>query len=584
MKNRSKRSWNLALSVLLVGSNVSAQPKAPQQTPVAPAQTTVGTPKPDDTVDPKKEEARGHFEKAITLFEDGAWDAALAEFLKAREIYPTRGGTKDAAICLQKLHRFDESLDMYEALEREFPNLSADDRKLADHAIAELKTFVGTIDVRGEADAQIAIDQRVRGTVPSPPLRVSAGTHFVRVYKSGFSPFEMRVEVAGSQAVVVNAKISQLLQSGRLRVSESSDKSDDVVVDGSVVGKTPWEGSLAPGRHLVLLRGEGDQGTPPAEVKVVQDQVTPIVLIAETLDASVRIEPSPAGATVAVDGVSVGNGLWEGRLRSGPHAIEIGADGFLTQTKHVSLASGDHQTISVTLERDPSSETFRAANPPKIVFSVDGALAVAMTGVTDSGLGLGPLARVHVGYEAGWGLGVGLSGGYFSAAQSLSSRSFELSPTGFTPYGHTLDESTSLRGALIGIDGSFHRGKTTTLTARIGAGMLIGNAKDTRTGTLPVVNPQAPAGTYAANAVTSESAISAYVAPEIRVGYRVADHVEIDIGAALFIIQSISRPKWDTSGSPINSTADGQVTMPNDPLTKSTLVVVSPSIGARFDF
>jgi PEGA domain len=584
MTNRSRRFWNLALPCLLVCSNASAQPKQPP--PPAPRPTSPA-PKADDAIDPKKEEARAHFEKAITLFEDGAWDAALAEFLKGREIFPTRGGTKDAAICLQKLHRFDESLDMYEALEKEFPNLSADDRALADHAIADLRGLVGTIDVRAIAGAQVTIDQRVRGTVPLSPIRVSTGTRFVRVYKSGFAPFEARVEVVGGQVIVVNAKISELVQSGRLRVSEAAGEIADVVIDGTVVGKTPWEGALAPGRHIVLLRGDTEDGTPPAEVKVVQDQVTPVVLVSEKLDASVRVEPTPSGANVAIDGVNVGNGLWEGRLRSGTHAIEIGADGFLTQTRQVTLTSGDRQVVSATLERDPNSAVFRAANPPRIVFSVDGALAVAMTGVADSGLGLGPLARVHIGYEAGWGLGVALSGGYFSAAQSVSSRSFHLSPTGFNAYDHTLDESTSLRGALLGIDGSFHRGKTTTLTGRIGVGMLIGGAKDTRSGTLPVVNPTPPAGsapTYAASATTSQSAISAYVAPEIRVGYRVAEHVEIDIGAALFIIQSISRPKWDTSGSPITSTADGQVTMPSDPLTKSTLVVISPSVGARFDF
>src|SRR5262249_42954142 len=125
----------------------------------------------------KKEEARGHFEKGVMLLDEESWEAALAEFLRARELVPTRASTKNAAICLIKVRRYDEALEMFEAL-LAFPNITADDRAMADRAIKDLsKTKVGAIELRGAPPgASIVIDGRNRGTYPpSSPLRASAG-------------------------------------------------------------------------------------------------------------------------------------------------------------------------------------------------------------------------------------------------------------------------------------------------------------------------------------------------------------------------------------------------------------------------
>src|SRR5262249_16597318 len=153
------------------------------------------------------------------------------------------------------VHRYDEALEMFEALLREFPSLPADDRNIAEKAILELRALVGRIDLVGaESGASVVIDGRQRGSIPIEPVRVSVGSHLLRVSKEGFVPFETQVQVTGGQAVRVEAKLGALTRGGRLRVTESSGKSVDVVVDNVVVGKTPWEGTLAVGGHVVLLR------------------------------------------------------------------------------------------------------------------------------------------------------------------------------------------------------------------------------------------------------------------------------------------------------------------------------------------
>ncbi len=198
------------------------RPAAPLPRPAAPplAPPPGVAPTAGMSEDARKEEARKYFEKGLALFDDEAWDGALAEFLHSREIYPGRAATKNAAICLRKVKRFDESLTMFEELLR-IPGLTPADRELAEKEMVSLRSFVGVLDIRGaEAGATVIVDGRNRGSAPTQPVRVNVGTHVVRVYKEGFEAFETRIDVPGGQAELVNAKLAPLLRSGRLKVME----------------------------------------------------------------------------------------------------------------------------------------------------------------------------------------------------------------------------------------------------------------------------------------------------------------------------------------------------------------------------
>src|SRR5262249_42527609 len=155
-----------------------------------------------------------------------------------------------------------------------------------------------------EADpgASVLVDGRPRGTTPlAAPLRVSAGTRVVRVVKEGYLPIEERVDVAAKQTAIVRAKLLALVASGRLRVTEASQRSLDVLVDGAIVGKTPYEGNFDLGAHVIVLRGEGNLGTQPVAATLQKGQIASLTLAAEELGAIARIEPTPAGASVAID-------------------------------------------------------------------------------------------------------------------------------------------------------------------------------------------------------------------------------------------------------------------------------------------
>jgi hypothetical protein len=547
---------------------------------------------PEKKDDSKKEEARTHFERAITLFEDGAWDAALVEFLKSRELYATRAATKDAAICLRKLHRFDEALDMFETLLREFPNLPPEDRALAEQEVQALRGLVGTIVVRGSEGATVAVDDRARGTTPTPRIRVAAGSHTVRVYKEGFEPFETRVNVTGGSEQAVDARLTALRQSGRLRVSEQSNKVLDVVVDRVVVGKTPWEGSLPPGQHVVVLRGEGNLGTAPASAPVRINELTPLTLVAEVLDAQVRVEPVPISARVAIDGIATGRGVFEGRLRAGAHRIEVADDGFLTQLRNVTLRSGTVTPVVVQLERDPSSAEFRAAHPSKIVFEASGGVALSPSfggealekcaGACSTSGPLGGAADLHAGYMFYGGLGLHLGVGYMTIAEGLEARPTTTKTIGFGDKAQTVDDDLTLRGLKLTAGVSYRHASRFPWMLRLEAGALLGSVKDERRGQLASANPAVPPQSLPFDATESAAAAYLLVAPEGRVGYAITPALEINLGVSFALLGAVQEAKWN-AGRRLVSPTDGVLTFPAESLVGSVLFVVVPGIGMRLE-
>lgn len=555
-------------------------------TPPAAAATTGDAAKRDEA---KRDEAKRRFDRGMVLFDKKVWDAALVEFLESRAAYPTRSNTQNAAICLRNLNRFDEALDMFEALVKEVPTLAPPDRNAVDKEIVELDALVGAISIGAtEAGALITIDGRERGVAPTAPLRVSAGTHVIRVYKEGFAPIEKRVEVAGRQTLAVPAKLETLGVSGRLSVTEDGGRVAEVLVDNVVVGKTPFSGLVAIGEHVVFLKGEGSLGTQPANATVRINQVTPIVLALEALESTLRVEPTPNGASVAVDGVVVGNGLWDGHLRKGAHKIEIAQAGFLPQARSVTLLVNGSERLVVQLERDPDSPLWQAQKRPRIFGELVASFPFALgTGGDVSGGGsasfpLGFSGRAHVGYELPTGLGFSLDAGYLYLARTVEERTVTLHPVGKPDATAIASDKLSIKGLLLGGSAHLHRptfGEKLPLLVRVGIGAFLASANDRRS-----ADATPAGGTLVAvdSTRTADSAPYLYVAPEVRVGYRIGDRLELAAGLEVMIMVPLREPRWDVQNAVVLGN-QGLAGYDSQSLF-GTLFLVSPGVSARFDF
>jgi len=534
----------------------------------------------------QKEEARSHFELGLSHFDREEWQAALVEFLKSRELFPSRGNTKNAAICLRKVGRFEEALEMFERLLHDFPDLSPTDRALAEREIAELKASLGTVQIQGAPDgASVTIDSIERGKTPlRSPIRLSAGTHMIRVTKEGALPFELRVDLAGGQAVVVRAQLAALTQAGRLSITEHGGRPAEVVVDGAVVGRVPWDGALAPGDHTVLLRGEGNFGTPPALVSVKLNQVTALDLVMQELPASLSVVPEPASALVTIDGVPLGRGAWAGRLAAGDHAVGATLEGYTAFMRKVTLAAGDRGVVRAKLE---------AISAPggHVTFEVDLGLPLGLvtagdlekgancSGACGASFPLGFQGVLHGDYSFPFGLGIGVRAGYMLLSNSISNRQTAVTSMGFTAHG-TAADSLLLGGIVAGLEGQYRTRGDWPLTARLGVGAFVGSMRDRRTGTFTAQNTGRP---FDVNTTQAPSATYMFVAPELRFGRKLGEHIEINVGAELLIMPALSPPRWDTN-QVFPSGDDGQGWFSADKLAAPLLLALVPSIGAKYEF
>lgn len=506
-----------------------------------------------ETSETTRDEARARFEHGLELYRQSQLDAALAEFLRSSELFPTRSAAFNAARIYLELGRHDDALELLERIPAQFADLSSNDRSELERWLAQAKSRVGYLAVRAsESRATIVVDERTREPSAAGVIPVAAGTHLVRVHKDGFVPYSTQVEVAPQAKVTVDAKLGALTQAGRLSVSEQRDRAVSVQVDGVELGKTPWEGTVAVGRHVLTLRGEGDLGTPPTPVDVQQNQLTRIALVVEPLACRLRVEPSPRTARVAVDGVEVGRGTWDGPLRCGGHLVEIGEEGFVARGRTVSLAEGPMTIVREVLERDPTSAAFRSKNPPRVTVEADAALlfspgfggdlADACGDGCRSSIPLGTSITARAGYRLGMGLGFSADIGFFHAAQRREGVTSTALPYGLPAHPGRTNDALSLTGPTFGGSLGYVTGERFPVLIRLGAGVLVGTASDTRDGTFST-----PSGDAYALPERSLGAVKAslYVEPEVRLGYRVTRKVTVEAGVRGFVLAFLGDvPRW----------------------------------------
>lgn len=577
MRDRLVLRPRRATLLILALAASSAGPAFAQPTPpAAPSPDAPAAPDPS-----KKAEAKAHFEKGWGLFQESSYAAAYAELRISRELYPSRVATAYGARALKKLQRYDESLDLYEALLRDFPDMPADEKTEAQKALAEMRELVGTIELRGvEVGSAIVLAGQSRGEYPLlSPLRVAAGSHVLRVVKEGFEPFEKTVDVAGGQAVSVTVALKPLAASGQLKVAESSGRALEVLVDKIHVGVTPWEGRLPPGKRTVLLRDStGRIGTEPAVVEVKVGGVTPLSLRAVELDAALHVKPTPADAEVAIDSVSVGHGAWDGRLRAGEHRVEISADGFLPMRKDISIEHGGRAIVSEALARDPNAAKWQI--PSRWTFDVSAAFAIvpslvdrdkSCTGTCIAPIGPGGVLLLHGGYQLGNGFGFGVFAGYLLAAQSGRGTSAALTPIGGKSSLVAADDDLRLSALLAGASMFYHLGTDWPVLARLGLGVMAGRVRDERTHHLSS-EPYRVVDTKGATYLLGDV--------ELRAGRRFAKSHELGLGVQVMLLYAPSPPAWDGSMQ-VDAGAQGIGYYGADAMMNKLIIGVAPTLSYR---
>jgi hypothetical protein len=216
-------------------------------------------------------------------------------------------------------------------------------------AVLEPSSEQGTLIVKSSpSGALVTIDGSMGQQAPWTYDGISAGSHVVQAFLSGYQPYLTLVNVPPGSSITVDAQMAPLSRIGALQV-KSSPGGADIYIDGFYSGSTATTiGNLAAGSHFVTLRLAGYRdwlGT----VEIPENSVAFIDANLEVASAAttgdIRVSSNPAGASVFNDGVYQGNtqpgdALDLTGLLPGPHTILLQLQNYQDYSTQVEVQAG----------------------------------------------------------------------------------------------------------------------------------------------------------------------------------------------------------------------------------------------------
>jgi hypothetical protein len=592
----------LGASVLLAAPVVPAQEppdQAPQTEPDSEAVTAEQA---------RLDEAKELFRKANELRAAGDYEGALELYLRSRRVVPSVPNTLNAALTLDHLGRWDEALEMYESLLTSFPDLDDKDRKSIGPAMRVLRTRLGMLDVSSNVDGVLMIDGRQRGKLPlASPLPVLPGSRLVRVLKDGYDTFEQRIEIKAREKLLIDAPLQRLSRVGKLRVDDPELVGADLFIDGGKVGTLPWEGTLAPGRHRYQVRKD-EVGSAPRNAIVVEGQTVLVELKAGPLGPDLRFVVDPPSAELVLDGVSLGQGQWQGRLPVGRYLIEAREPGYASERRYLDVTRERGGTSSFNLAVDEDSPRWarKEAGKPWAEGFVGYGLASSFGSdmeahcdrgaCADTSIVAGPVVGARAGWEFPFGASVELGFGYLSLSTELE-RAIEDSydagggETASISYGYRdrirLDGPFVLAGASLPIA----LGERLALGLRTDIGLVFAGMRDTLDATATAYGRSVPADVENSGKIVRSAVV--FVAPELSLSYGLgAFRFGIGLSALIF---PITGPRLETGDTrPTGSDACNAPPYPVECARNSDAVATErsfspfivwlPTLAARYTF
>ncbi len=215
-----------------------------------------------------------------------------------------------------------------------------------------------------EPGATVKVDDNDIGATPVT-VRVGPGPHTIAVAMADGRSAEQQIDIKPG----TRRKMDMLLElphqaGGPSTLGVTSDPLNaNVLIDGVAAGRTPYQGELASGEHLVAVEMDSRLRQ---ERKVVaregRDANVSFALPPLPRDPALAVESEPIGAIVAVDGKDKGRTPWVAPLAAGHHQLilkleghrEVGTDFTMPKDRDLSIklelpvagSSGSHLTLS----------------------------------------------------------------------------------------------------------------------------------------------------------------------------------------------------------------------------------------------
>ena len=279
-------------------------------------------------------EARERFERGVELFDEGRFEQALVEFEQAYNIAPAAPVLFNVAQVHAALgHAVEAVLTYRRYLAEGGAAISAERRRLVDAEITRLTARIAHLSIRTSVlGATVSIDDVDVGSTPLDPVDVTAGEHVVAARAPGFETLRRRIRIAGGVTEELHLELTATGASFASVVIASRVPGVEVLVDGSSIGLTPFDASVAVGvgPHRIEGRRAGYR-TVARDVELVAGSQTsvdlalePDAVLAPELSGVLHLTLPDTRAVVRIDGREVPPSTTYG-LPIGPHDVSVEA-------------------------------------------------------------------------------------------------------------------------------------------------------------------------------------------------------------------------------------------------------------------
>jgi tetratricopeptide (TPR) repeat protein len=325
-------------ALVLVGtvSSVDARPKKPSTARKRPKkevkepEAPVAAKKP---ANPEQGEADAHFRSGVTLYKEGKYAEALAEFERAYEIAPHPLVLYNIAGCHRELSNYAESIKYSQRFLEEGKGVVPKSRLAT--AQTELDAVLAriarvTVSVEGAEGAELSLDGESLGTLPlDMPLVLAPGEHRLVASAEGYRAAERALRVASGDEVEIELKLSELPKKAPEKIIET-DPEEEVVETARPRKSARRMFALGAGFGTNLRRIR-DTGAPSARLDIALGSRLEVgvegVFVAYAVIPSVRLR-------------LLGDRLSTHLVGAMPIAFSTGATGSMSGTRKTFVAGG----------------------------------------------------------------------------------------------------------------------------------------------------------------------------------------------------------------------------------------------------
>lgn len=288
--------------------------------------------------DPRAD-ASAHFERGTDLFNEGRYDAALAEFDRAYEIAPALPVLYNLARVHAELGHPVEAARAYQRyLTEGGDTLPAARRTEVEQALARQRDRIGHLRVEANVEgAIVSVDGNDVATTPlTAPIDLGSGSHAIGVRAPGYEGVTREISIAGTVEASLVVELRREIEArGTLHVTASL-AGVTVRIDGREVGTTPLAATFPVpiGVHEV----SGERPGYLADSRQVQ------VDEGADVDVALHVEPDPDAPPETMGELTL-------RVPDAPLVVRIDDEAMLGRELHLRI--GVHRITVEVSERTP---------------------------------------------------------------------------------------------------------------------------------------------------------------------------------------------------------------------------------------